>query len=66
MKNEQAYIIQLKNGLRFTTNLDLAIKASEATGRPVAEFISSRVREAYMKAYPDIFGPKTRKKTKAA
>lgn len=54
MKNESAYIIQLKKGLRLTTNIDLAIKAAKATGKKPIEFISPRVRAAFKKAYPDL------------
>ena len=54
MKNEQAYIIQLKKGDRLTTNIDLAKKAAHETGRKPIEFISPRVRDAYKKAYPDL------------
>jgi hypothetical protein len=47
-----AYISQLKNGLRYTTNPDLAVEISKLTGKAPIEHISPRVREAYKKAYP--------------
>ncbi len=54
MKNKQAYIIQLKKGLRFTTVIELAVQAAKETNRKPIEFISPRVKKIYKKAYPEL------------
>lgn len=57
MNISHAYEYQLKRGDRHTLDVDIAAEMSNRTGRPAIEFISPRVREAYLKAYPDIFMP---------
>lgn len=63
MKNEQAYISQLKKGIRFTTDKSMALRAAMETGRIPLDFISIRVKDAYKKAYPELLKKQKRAKT---
>lgn len=48
------FISNLLNGKRFTTNKDLAIALSGYSGKPAIDFISPAIREAYLKAWPEL------------
>ena len=44
----------LKRGMRHTTKRDVAIRLAQETGKKPIEFISPRLREAYLRAWPEL------------
>lgn len=48
------FVSYLKRGMRYTLNKDVAIRVGKETNRPPIEFISKRVREAYLKTWPEL------------
>jgi hypothetical protein len=50
----QVTVSEVKRGNKHTTNKDLALMLSAATGKPGIDFISPRAREAYILAYPEL------------
>lgn len=48
------FISYLKRGLRHTTDKDIAIRVGKEEGRPPIDFISPKLREAYLKAWPEL------------
>lgn len=64
MNISPAYEHQLKHGTRHTFDVEIAVEMSKRTGQPSITFISPKVKDAYVKAYPDIFGPAASGKSK--
>ena len=62
----QAFISLVKNGDRFTTDINLALQLSEITGKPPLEFVPEHHRDTFIKAYPEIFRKPTTKKKRVA
>jgi len=50
------FISYLKRGLRYTTDKDLAIRVALEVdkGKKPIDFISPKLREAYLKAWPEL------------
>lgn len=48
------FIWFLKHGQRFTTDKDIAIRVGKETGKPPIEFISPRLRDTYLKVWPEL------------
>jgi hypothetical protein len=48
------FISYLKRGKRFTTDKEVAIRVGQETERPPIDFISPRLRETYLKAWPEL------------
>ncbi len=46
------FMSYLKRGLRFTTDKDIALRVAQQTGQRPIDYISPRLREAYLKAWP--------------
>jgi hypothetical protein len=57
MKNESAYISQLKNEKRKTSNIRLAKLTSQKTGKPAAFYLSPAIKEMACKMYPELKKP---------
>jgi hypothetical protein len=50
----EGLISHLKNSKRFTTNRYLAMEISRLSGKAAIEHIPKEVREAYLRAYPEL------------
>jgi hypothetical protein len=48
------FISNLLSGDRYTTNPDLAKSVSARVGKPPIDFISPKLREVYLKAWPEL------------
>lgn len=44
----------LKRGLRYTTKVEIAREIAREMGRPPIEFIAPKLRDVYLRAYPDL------------
>ena len=53
-KGSTMFIWFLKNGQRFTTDRDIAVRVARETKKAPIEFISPKLRDAYLRAWPEL------------